>query len=626
MPSDVAASAPEHDAAVGERRAGSATRGFLFADLRGYTTFVEQRGAAAAAALLERYRTIVRTEIARFAGAEIRTEGDSFYVVFASVTAAVRAGMAITQAAASANAEAGDAIRVGVGVHAGETVETTEGYVGQPVNIAARLCAMAAPGEVLVTDTVRALTQSLLPVRFVSRGRRHLKGIREPIAIFAVETAAVGREWERPARLARGRTRLVALALVAVVAVGAVAWFVNRPGGLPPGRWTIGVSLPTTGNASDAVGPLHRAIELGLGEATDIVELADIELSLDVRDNGDPEFGEDPARSAEIAAAFAADPAVIAMIGPFQSFVAAEQIPITNEAGLLQCSPSATDPRLTKPRQGALDIRSANPARINFVRLAASADVEAAAGAWFAYNQLGSRTAMVVDDPEPVSRLVADAFEREFAEVGGTVVRRTLNPDADPVDLLAPLAEISGRAVVFFGGFTMSGAAEMRRAMVDAGYADVPFLGWDALWDGAGDEPGSFIDSAGEAAVGSYATHPSIGTVRADFERRYRDAYGEVPSAEYTGAAYACVEIILESLRQIAGANPSADELREALRAAVTDPERRFETVLGTLGFDENGDSTQQVVTFYRVDPSAGGGAGDWVVEQQRDFGPERDA
>ena len=75
---------------------GTITRGFLFADLRGYTDFVERNGAEAAATLLTRYRALTREAIGRFGGAEIKTEGDSFYVVFDKDAA--RAG---TNAAAS---------------------------------------------------------------------------------------------------------------------------------------------------------------------------------------------------------------------------------------------------------------------------------------------------------------------------------------------------------------------------------------------------------------------------------------------------------------------------------------------------------------------------------------------
>ena len=57
------------------------THGFVFADVRGYARIVETRGAVDASRLLERYREIVRDVAARDGGAEIKTEGDSFYIV-----------------------------------------------------------------------------------------------------------------------------------------------------------------------------------------------------------------------------------------------------------------------------------------------------------------------------------------------------------------------------------------------------------------------------------------------------------------------------------------------------------------------------------------------------------------
>src|SRR5438477_4545820 len=171
----------------------SVTRGCLFSALRGYTAFVEAHGAASAASLLDRYRALVCEAIRRFRGAEIKTEGDSFYVVFSSVSTAVRCALVVTgNAIAEAAQHPNEPIRVGVGVHAGETIETAEGYVGSPVNIAARICAQAGQNEVLVSETVRALTRTVLPVRFESRGRRQLKGIAEPLALFAVIDTAPG--------------------------------------------------------------------------------------------------------------------------------------------------------------------------------------------------------------------------------------------------------------------------------------------------------------------------------------------------------------------------------------------------------------------------------------------------
>jgi DNA-binding NarL/FixJ family response regulator/class 3 adenylate cyclase len=169
------------------------THGFLFADLRGYTGYVEAHGDAAAARLLTTYRALVRDVVSRHHGAEIRTEGDSFYVVFPSASSAVLCGLAISKAAAEASAvEGSPPISVGVGIHAGETADHSEGYIGSAVNIAARVCAQASPGDVLVTDTVRSLTRTVLPVRFVRRGTPALKGIAEPISLFRVEPAGEG--------------------------------------------------------------------------------------------------------------------------------------------------------------------------------------------------------------------------------------------------------------------------------------------------------------------------------------------------------------------------------------------------------------------------------------------------
>ncbi len=250
----------------------SQTRGFLFADLRDYTRFVESHGDQAAAELLARYRVLVRDVIARFSGAEIRTEGDSFFVVFSSASAAVQGGLAILEAAAAAGDEPGAvAIRVGVGVHAGETADTSEGFVGSAVNLAARICALAGPGELLVSDTVRGLTRTFLAVQFVARGRRRLKGIAEPVLVYEVlPSAAVapetGARWRprRPGVIAASAIGLALVLLAAAALLGGVL-----PGGRPnpagtsPAVTPSGASVPPSGNlgTSASTSPLLAAPE-----------------------------------------------------------------------------------------------------------------------------------------------------------------------------------------------------------------------------------------------------------------------------------------------------------------------------------------------------------------------------
>lgn len=228
-------------------QAEAAYRGFLFADLRGYTSFVERHGDAAAADLLDAYRHLVRDVVVRHAGAEIRTEGDSFYVVFGSARHAVACGLAIVEAANRVSRDKPDRpIRVGIGINAGETVQRGEGFVGSAVNLAARVCAAARAGEVLVTAAVRDAVGSGAGLRFSPRGTRRLKGISRPIPLFAVEPDS-----------APARRRLLPLTAipwlpVAVVAAAAISMGVVIGSGLLSARQQPGPStvagLPTAGS------------------------------------------------------------------------------------------------------------------------------------------------------------------------------------------------------------------------------------------------------------------------------------------------------------------------------------------------------------------------------------------
>jgi class 3 adenylate cyclase len=207
------------------------TRGFLFADIRGYTEYVERRGATAAAEMLGRYRSAVRAAIAEYRGAEIRTEGDSFYVVLPSASSAVVCALAILERVNDENAGGTDeSIRVGIGVHAGEAIDSKEGLVGSAVNIAARLSALARPGEVLVSDTVRSLTRSVIPVAYVPRGRHRLKGVADVQEVFAAATSTPGAAPLRMRRVARP-VAAAAGAVVLAAVVGLV--YVAFPAGTP---------------------------------------------------------------------------------------------------------------------------------------------------------------------------------------------------------------------------------------------------------------------------------------------------------------------------------------------------------------------------------------------------------
>jgi class 3 adenylate cyclase len=229
------------------------THGFLFADLRGYAQLVDTRGALEASHILERYRAIVREVVARDGGAEIKTEGDSFYVVLPSASAALRCGLDILAACAKP-ADGGEAIAAGIGIHAGESIAHEGGFVSSAVNIAARICALAAPGELLASGTIRELTRSIVAAQFVFVGRRQLKGLAEPVELFRVvpESAALPLTGGRRDTSAGRPIRRLAIAAVAiaVVATGAAIVLAQRPatGPAAPG----GSGSPTASEGASA--------------------------------------------------------------------------------------------------------------------------------------------------------------------------------------------------------------------------------------------------------------------------------------------------------------------------------------------------------------------------------------
>jgi len=407
---------------------------------------------------------------------------------------------------------------------------------------------------------------------------------------------------------------IAGVGLVALLAATAAWWLGLGRAAVPPSQWTIGLSVPLSGDMALYGTPVRNAVQMAVDDLNASGDGGST-FRLDVRDDA-----ADPARAADHARAFATDATTVAMIGPWGSSETFPVIPITNTAGLLQCSPSATHPGLTKPRYGALDLRAAHPDVATFIRLAPSDDIQSLALATFGFHDLAASSALVVDDTG-AGREIADAFEKEFASLGGTTIRRALNPDALPRTVLAPLAdELDPPRLVFFEGAADTAAA-LRLAMAEAGRLSIPLLSWDALLYGPGGRTTAYIERVGPAAaVGSYAAHASLPDQKFSFADAYRRRFGSEPD-EYAGAGYACVEIVAASQRAAAG-GVAGTAAREAVRSYAVDQDHRFETVLGTVAFDANGDALRQFVTFYRVEPSAASGSGDWVIVKKQDFGP----
>jgi adenylate cyclase len=101
---------------------------------------------------------------------------------FASATQAIDAARRCLALSAQS------ALPLHVGLHAGDVIREEGNVYGGAVNIAARICGMCDPGEILVSGTVRDLARTSAGVRFEDRGEHALKGIADPVRVFAVRS------------------------------------------------------------------------------------------------------------------------------------------------------------------------------------------------------------------------------------------------------------------------------------------------------------------------------------------------------------------------------------------------------------------------------------------------------
>jgi DNA-binding NarL/FixJ family response regulator/class 3 adenylate cyclase len=162
--------------------AGAGIKTFLIADVRGYTAFTERRGDEAAAVLAARFARIARRVVEASGGTVVEFRGDEALAVFDSARAAIRSAVALLRRLAKATADDQTLpLPAGIGLDAGEAVPVEGGYRGAALNLAARLCAMAGPGEILVSPEVVHLAGPMDQVTYEARGSVKLKNVVEPV-------------------------------------------------------------------------------------------------------------------------------------------------------------------------------------------------------------------------------------------------------------------------------------------------------------------------------------------------------------------------------------------------------------------------------------------------------------
>jgi branched-chain amino acid transport system substrate-binding protein len=414
--------------------------------------------------------------------------------------------------------------------------------------------------------------------------------------------------------------RIGVLAVITVLVVTACSSTSTASGGTKTLK--IGTELPMSGAETANGEPTANGVKLAIKQANAKNAVPGYTLDISVQDDA-VNGAHDPQQGATNMHTLVADAAVVGVVGPFNSSVAQAEIPISNAGGLTQCSPANTNTGLTYPPDSA-QYRPNNPDKINYIRVAAPDSIQGPAGADYVYNDLGAKSVYILDDTETFGVGVGDAFSKQFTTDGGTVTKRDSAPksttDYTPLFTAAAAAK---PAAVYLAGTTPTGMGlALKQGRTVAGFETIPFMGPDGVADlGPGGTEGATITIAGQAAhdvsgtVAGVHDLPSGSTFVAD----YTAEFGKAPGA-YSSAAYACAQVIIAGIaKAVAAGTTDPAAIREAVRSNSVSGSS-FDTVIGSIAFDKNGDITTPFMSFYKVDLTAAGGKGDWVYVKQQAF------
>lgn len=392
--------------------------------------------------------------------------------------------------------------------------------------------------------------------------------------------------------------RIVVFLLLAVLVIGVSAQdgqtvkiYTSWP--LTGGTQAIGQSML---NAVNLALEHYLADHDGMGPAGLTVEIVPL-------DDASPTSGAwDGQIEAENAQRCVNDPECLVYMGTYNSGAAAVSMPITNAAGVVQVSPANTYAGLTRscPTCAEDEPGIYRPSgEVNYFRVITPDDVQGpAAASWAAC--LGFENVYVLDDTQAYGAGIANEFATHAEEIGLNIVGHSSleTADADPRSALT--AALRDGADLIYGGFVLdSGGPRVIQAMYDEGLFDagIKFMGPDGVLSPA------LIEQVGGAEIlagNTYFTFggllPSLLSDEAGmrFYTEYVEQFDEEPDP-YSVYSYAAMQVVLSALE-------TAAESGTVDRASVLGAVRNtatFEGIIGTFGFDENGDNTAGVYYGY---------------------------
>jgi len=147
----------------------------VFIDLKGFSKFTSRADGDAVRELVRVFQWLVREQLARHRGFEVKQLGDGFMIAFSDPKRAVTFAVDIQRSMSSH--PIASTLALCAGINSGDAIREGDDFFGHTVNMASRIATRATGGQVLVSETTRALAEDVAGVRYVDAGRRQLRGI-----------------------------------------------------------------------------------------------------------------------------------------------------------------------------------------------------------------------------------------------------------------------------------------------------------------------------------------------------------------------------------------------------------------------------------------------------------------
>jgi len=388
------------------------------------------------------------------------------------------------------------------------------------------------------------------------------------------------------------------VAVGAILALAASACSREEAGGGAAGgekkTVKIGVIAPLTGPLSALGLGIKNGVDLAIKQANTKGTLKDYNILINPQDDTAT-----AAVGANAANKLASDPLVAGVIGTLNSSVAQQVAPVLLKSSIAQISPANTNPTLTR---GPDPVN--NPKRVwnTYFRVCTTDSIQGPFGADYAYNTAGFKKVITVNDKLTYGQGLVAAFEEQFKKIGGQVVaHKTINQNDRDFGQIAGEIAAAKPDFVYYGG-QYPEAGPLSSQLHDRGFTG-PLFGGDGIYDAG------YIKGAGAKGTNDLATSVGAPTTKLDtakqFVSDYQAAGYKEPFSAYGAFAFDAANILIQALAKGLEGASDVSSARPKIVEALGQTSN-YQGAIGATTFDEYGDTSNKVLTVYKVE------GGDW--------------